>query len=161
MVDARVLHRALLAAILVGLSFSVYAGFEVASPSLANACSVNSFVSCGTVLHSGDTTFPPGSGVEDWYWGVAGFVALLALDLPLLRSYDPRLLQAVFVLSLLGLALAAVFAYVELEIVHALCPICLGAYLSGAAVVALSWTLWRMRRGAVPEPVPDGTPTST
>lgn len=146
MVDARVLHRALLAVILIGLAFSLYAGFEVADSALTSACSVNSYVSCGTVLHSGDTTFPPGSEVQDWYWGVGGFVALLALDIPLLRTYDARLLQAVFVLSVLGLVVAGIFAYIELFVIHALCPICLGAYISGAGVVALAGVLLNIRR---------------
>lgn len=145
MVDARILHRALLAAIVVGLGFSVYAAFEVADPALTSACSVNSYVSCGAVLNSGDTTFPPGSGVQDWLWGVAGFVALLALDIPLLRSYDPRLLGAVFALSLAGVGLAGAFAYQELVVIRALCPICIGAYLSGVGVLAISGRLLWLR----------------
>lgn len=158
MVDARILHRALLAMILLGLSFSLYAGFEVTDPALTNACSVNSYVSCGAVLHSGDTSFPPGTGVSDWWWGVGGFLALLALDLPLLRTYDPRLLSAVLALSALGVALAGAFAYEELFVIHALCPICLGAYLSGVGVLALAVALVRMRRRDLEE---ENGPTSS
>jgi uncharacterized membrane protein len=153
MVDARILHRALLAVILLGLALSLYAAFEVTDPALSNACSVNSYVSCGTVLRSGDTTFPPGSGVPDWSWGVGGFLALLALDLPLIRTYDPRLLRGVLLLSACGLALAAIFAYEEVWVIHALCPICLGAYLSGVGVVALSGALVRMRGRSLDESV--------
>jgi uncharacterized membrane protein len=152
MVDARILHRALLATILIGLAFSLYAGFEVIDPALTNACSVNSYVSCGAVLSSGDTTFPPGSAIQDWYWGVGGFLALLVLDIALIRTYDPRLLRGVFVLSVLGLLLAAAFAYEEVFVIHALCPICVGSYLSGAGVVALSGTLLRIRRRGPDEP---------
>jgi uncharacterized membrane protein len=144
-VDARVLHRALLASIVVGLAFSAYAAFEVSRPALQDACSVNSFVSCGSVLHSGHTTFPPGTGIEDWWWGVGGFLALLLLDIPLLRTYDIRLLRGVFALSVVGLVLAAIFGYIELFVIGALCPVCLGAYFSGAGAVAASGQLLRMR----------------
>jgi uncharacterized membrane protein len=146
MADARQLHRALLAFIVLGLGFSLYAGFEALDPALSSVCSVNGFVSCGVVLRSGDTTFPPGTPLSDWAWGVAGFVALLALDVPLLRTYSPRLLTAVTGLAAAGVALAVVFAYIELAIIHALCPVCLGAYFSGVGVLACALTLQRIRR---------------
>ncbi|MGI0156765.1 MAG: vitamin K epoxide reductase family protein, partial [Thermoplasmata archaeon] len=73
---------------------------------------------------------------------------LLAIDLPLLRTYDPRLLYGVFALSIVGLSIAAYLAYVELALIHALCPICLGAYLSDLAVFFVGLSLVRLRRAA-------------
>jgi uncharacterized membrane protein len=158
MVEAPVLHRVLLASIVLGLGFSVYAALEVVDPSLSAACSIYRTVSCGTVLHSGYTTFPLGSAIPDWLWGVAGFVALLALDVPLLRTYHLRYLQAIFGLSIAGVGLAAVFAGVEAFLIHALCPICLGAYLSGVGVLVSSGWLLRLRRAEEPREVPEPAP---
>ncbi|MGI0150827.1 MAG: hypothetical protein ACREC5_02690 [Thermoplasmata archaeon] len=54
--DARVLHRALLLAILAGLAFSAYAAFEVLNPALQHSCSISAFFSCSAVDRSGHTT---------------------------------------------------------------------------------------------------------
>ncbi|MCI4338367.1 MAG: vitamin K epoxide reductase family protein, partial [Thermoplasmata archaeon] len=67
------------------------------------------------------------------------------VDVPLLRSYDPRLLFGLLGLAALGLAIAGYLAYVELYLIHALCPICLGAYLSDLAVLLLALVLVRLR----------------
>jgi uncharacterized membrane protein len=143
--DAALVHRALLACLVAGLAFSAYAALEAANPTLTDVCSVNGYVSCGKVLGSGHTTFPPGSSFPDWAWGVGGFVAMLALDIPLLRTYDKRLLVAVFALALVGLGMAAVFGYIEVAVIGALCPVCIGAYLSDLGAVVSAGVLLRLR----------------
>lgn len=144
--NASVLHRLLLLSILVGLGFSAFATFEVVDTSLTSACSVNPFLSCGAVAASGDTGFPPPRGpIPDYAVGLLGFVALLALDVPLLRTYAKRWLMAILVLSAIGLGVAAVLAYVELAVIQHLCPVCLGAYLSDAAAFALAIAIHRAR----------------
>ncbi|MCI4334807.1 MAG: vitamin K epoxide reductase family protein [Thermoplasmata archaeon] len=142
MVDARILHRLLLVCLLAGIGFSAFAAFEVLDPALQSSCSVSAFFSCGAVDKSGRTSIGP---VPDWSIGLAGFVLMLAVDVPLLRSYDPRLLFGLLGLAALGLAIAGYLAYVELYLIHALCPICLGAYLSDLAVLLLALVLVRLR----------------
>ena len=153
MTDARVLHRLALVAILAGLAFSVYAAFEVLNPALQGSCTVNGYLSCAKVDQSAWTTIGP---VPDWAVGVGGFALMLAIDVPLLRSYDPRLLRLLLGVSVAGLAVAAGLAYVELAIIQALCPICLGAYFSDAAVVGLVVGIDRLRRR--PEPIAEEAP---
>ncbi|HEV2449124.1 MAG TPA: vitamin K epoxide reductase family protein [Thermoplasmata archaeon] len=145
MVDARLLHRLLLVCIVVGIGFSSYAAFEVLDPTLQKSCSISPFLSCGAVDQSGHTSIGP---VPDWSIGLLGFLLLLALDLPLLRTFDRRLLYGVVGFSALGLGVAGYLAYVELDIIHALCPICLGAYLSDLAVFVVALVLLRLRRSA-------------
>jgi uncharacterized membrane protein len=144
-VDARLLHRLLLVCIVVGIGFSSYAAFEVLDKGLQGTCSVNAYISCSAVDTSGHTTLGP---VPDWVIGLLGFVVMLALDVPLLRTYDPRLLYGVLGLSALGLGVAGYLAYIELDIIHALCPVCLGAYLSDLAVLLVAVSLVRLRRAA-------------
>jgi uncharacterized membrane protein len=151
-VDARVLHRLLLLSVIVGLGFSAYAAFEVLQPPLQGACTINSYLSCSAVDRSGWTTIGP---VPDWAVGVGGFALMLAIDVVLIRTYDPRWLNALLAVALVGLAVAAGLAYVELAIVRALCPICLGAYLSDGAVVGLVLQIRAIRRAPVAE-IPAG-----
>lgn len=149
--EARIVHKALLAVLVAGLAFSLYALAEDLNASYANVCSINSYVSCGKVLASGDTTFPPGSGVPDWSWGVGGFVALLLLESVAFVTFGYRWLLAVLGLAAAGVALAAVFAYEELVVIRALCPVCLGAYVCGVAALVLAAGLVRKRRRALSE----------
>lgn len=158
MVDARTLHRALLLAIVAGLAFSLYAAFEVLDPALQASCSVTPYFSCRAVDQSGYTHLGP---LPDWSVGLGGFLLLLALDLPLLSSYDPRLLNGVVAVSAVGAVVALGLGYLELDVIRALCPICLGAYLSDAAVLLLALALVRLRRSlgtdrpGAPTPRPD------
>jgi uncharacterized membrane protein len=146
-VDARVLHRLLLFFLVVGLIFSCYAAFEVLDPALQRSCSLNAFLSCSAVDKSGHTNFGP-TPIPDYAVGIAGFVAMLAVDVPLLRSYDPRLLYALLGLTTVGLAIAVGLGLVELTIIRAFCPICLGAYLSDAGAFLVAVALVRLRRSA-------------
>ena len=148
MVDARTLHRALLLAIVAGLAFSLYATFEVLDPALQHTCSITGYFSCQAVDQSGFTHLGP---VPDWSVGLGGFLLLLGLDLPLLATYDRRLLHAVVAVAAAGAAVAVGLAYVELEIIRAFCPICLGAYLSDAAVLLIAVALVRARGRAAAE----------
>ncbi len=143
MVQAPVLHRLLLLLVVIGLIVSIYAAFEVLDPALQGTCSINSFFSCSTVDSSGLTHVGP---VPDWLIGVAGFTTLLIVDVPLFRTYDPRLLYALFVLSLGGIGFALYFAYVELALVGAVCPVCTTAHLTDVGVFLTSWKLISLRR---------------
>ncbi|HEV2317920.1 MAG TPA: vitamin K epoxide reductase family protein [Thermoplasmata archaeon] len=143
--DARVLHRLLLLSLIVGLAFSSFATFETYYAPLRTSCTINAFFSCGAVDQSSHTTIGP---VPDWAIGLGGFVAMLALDVPLIRSYDPRYLYGVLVLATVGLALAIGLGILEVTVIHALCPICLGAYLSDAGAFGVALGLVRMRRSA-------------
>jgi uncharacterized membrane protein len=148
MVRASTLHRLLLLSILIGLGFSLYAMVEVLYPAAQGTCSINPFFSCGKVDQSAYTHIGP---VPDWLVGVGGFVLLLALDLPLLRSYEVRYLYGIAVLAAVGLAVAVGLGLVELTLIHAVCPICLGAYLSDAAVMGLALGLLGLRKAALAE----------
>ncbi len=156
MTDARVLHRLLLFFILLGLAFSLYATLETMDAALRATCSVNSFLSCQAVDSSGHTLTGP---FPDWLIGVGGFVLLLALDLPLLRTYKASWLKAVLVVSGLGILVSVYLGTIELTVIHALCPICLGAYLSAVATFLVSVVLFRSRRRDPADPAPRQSPS--
>ncbi len=151
MADARVLHRLLFAFVVAGLALSLYATAETLDPALQSSCTVNAFLSCAAVQQSGLTSLGP---VPDWAIGVGGFVLLLALDVILLRTYERRWLLAVLAVSAAGLVVAAVLAYIELALIHALCPVCLGTYVADLGVFLVAIGILRLRRNA---PVSSGS----
>lgn len=148
MAEAAVLHRLLLLCIVIGLAFSIWATLEVTFPSVQGTCSVNSVLSCKTVDSSGHNNVGP---LPDWSLGVGGFLLYLALDIPLLRSYDVRLLQAILLLSVLAVAFSAYFVYLELFVIGAVCPVCTGAHAANLGVLGVSLALLRQRNRALKE----------
>ncbi len=148
MVQAAVLHRLLLLLILIGIVASVYATFEVLDPGLQGTCSVNSYVSCQAVDQSGHDTVGP---IPDWSIGLGGFIVLLALDIPLFRTYDPRFLYAIFFLSLAGIGFALYFAYMEIVVINAICPVCTTAHLANVGVFLTTWKLISLRKSTEEE----------
>ncbi|HXQ93739.1 MAG TPA: vitamin K epoxide reductase family protein [Thermoplasmata archaeon] len=139
---AESVHQLLLMGILVGLAFSLYAGWETAHPT-PGGCNINSYVSCGKIATSGHTTT---FGIQDYFYGIGGFVVLLLLDIPLYMTWKREWLLPVTLLSGLGVALSIYFAYLELVVIQGLCLICLGSYLSNVVVFACA--LYLERSGA-------------
>ncbi len=145
--DARTLHAILPVALVIGLAFSVFAAYETVYPAAESACSLNAFVSCAKVDQSGMTTT---FGLEDYWAGIAGFVVMLSVDIPLFRTWKPVWLHTLLGLSALGLVAAVYFGYVELVVIGALCLICFGAYLSNVVVFAVALALFRQSRQKEP-----------
>ena len=154
---AETVHQLILLALVAGLGFSLFAGYEVANPGVQGVCTLGSYVSCAKIDTSGHTTT---LGVQDWVWGVVGFVAMLALDVPLYWTWKHSYLLALTGLSALGGLLSVYFAYVELVVIQGLCIICLGAYLTNAVALAGLVYLVRLSQTAEPGRSTAGTPSS-
>jgi len=155
---AETVHALVLLGSIAGLAFSIFAWVESVVPSLQGACSVNAFISCSKVDQSGLTTT---LGVQDYAWGIAGFLLLLALDVPLYRTWKPSWLRALALVSLAGGLFSVYLGYLELGVIHALCPVCLGAYLCNALVLAGSLYLVRLGRASAGTGPGDGEPGKT
>jgi uncharacterized membrane protein len=151
---AETLHQVILAAVLAGLGLSLYAGYETINAAAANSCSFNGFISCSKVLVSGKTMT---LGIPDWILGASGFIALLAVDIPLYRSWNRRLLTALLGLAALGLLLAIYLATIEVTQIGAICPVCFASYCADAIVLASAVTLFRegRERGETAAPHPE------
>lgn len=132
---------------LVGLLVAVFAAIEFYDASLSVVCTVNAFFSCALIAHSGKTTT---LGIQDYFWGIAGFVAILVLAaVSERRRRDERVAYLLLLVTTAGVGLAAYFLYVELVVIGGLCPVCLLAYLCGgiAWVGALGLARRAYRRG--------------
>ena len=142
---AETAHALVLLGLVAGLAFSTYAWYESVNASAQGLCSINSYVSCGKIDTSGHTTT---LGIQDYLWGIGGFVVMLALDIPLFMTWNRRLLELLTLVSTAGALLSVYFAYLELVVIQGLCIICLGAYFSNLFVLAFLVVLVRMgRRG--------------
>lgn len=140
-----------------GLIVSVFSALEFYYASLGAICTVNAVVSCDLIAHSGRTTT---LGIQDYAWGIAGFVAILVLAaLSERRRQDDRITYLLFAVTTAGVVLAAYFLYVEVVEIHGICPVCVTAYLFGVAawIGALGLARRAYRRGRpAPEVPPAG-----
>src|SRR5690349_10360078 len=104
-------HQVVLLSLFVGLGFALFSAYETLVPAARGYCTVNLFFSCSAVDQS---AFSSTLGIPDWAIGIAGYVALLALDIPLYRNWKRPMLLALTGLSAVGLAVSLYFGYVEL-----------------------------------------------
>ncbi|MCI4352010.1 MAG: vitamin K epoxide reductase family protein [Thermoplasmata archaeon] len=139
------LHAILPLSIVAGLAFSLFAAVESLDPALQGICSVSPFFSCHKVDQSAYTTT---LGIQDYLWGIAGFVVLFALDVQVYRQGRGRWLDALTLVSAAGLAFAAYLAWLELGVIGAFCLVCLGAYLSNAVTFLAAFWLRRPSSGS-------------
>lgn len=113
----------------LGLIVAIYTYLETVEASLQKYCTINSYVSCGAVASSGRTTL---LGIPDSFIGIGGFVLIL-LVAGVAESRRRQLLWPYLLLLLTtgGVAVSLYFLYVELAEIHALCPVCLTAWVFG------------------------------
>jgi len=143
----RTLRSAIYLAAGIGLLVSIFAAAEFFDASLEALCSVNSFFSCALVDQSGKTTT---LGIQDYLWGIGGFVVMFVFAA--IAEKRPREVLWAYGLALVttvGVALSLYFLYVELTEIHALCPVCITAYLFGGIVWVGAIALVRKTREKV------------
>ena len=113
----------------LGLIVAFFAAAEFFDAALSAVCSFNGVVSCSTVDDSGKTTT---LGVQDWIWGIVGFIAILVVaTLAEQHKRDIRWSYALLAVTSAGVALAMYLLYVELVEIGAICPVCVSAYTLG------------------------------
>jgi uncharacterized membrane protein len=147
-------HAALLVLVVAGLALAGFAAYETIHPSTAGVCSPTPWISCSKVDQSGHTTT---FDIPDWKIGVAGFLAMLVLEIPLYVTWRRDLLTGMVALSGIGLAIAVYLGAIELAVIHAVCPVCFSAYLVDALVFVVSLRLLRFSRETDSEDDPAGS----
>lgn len=139
------LHALLPLAIVAGLGFSLFAAAETLDPALQGICSVSPFLSCAKVDQSGHTLT---LGVQDYLWGIGGFVLLFILDVQVYRLGRGRWLDALMLVAAAGLVLSVYLASIELFVIHAFCLVCFASYLANGVTLLLAWLLRRPSSGS-------------
>jgi uncharacterized membrane protein len=97
-----------------------------------NSCSIKSgpfdWLSCGTVANSGYTSL---FGVPFWAMGLAWFPIVLLVGLFLER-------QVLFLVLMIGNMFTIYLWYLELAVIHAVCPVCLSLYIFNYALTGVT-----------------------
>jgi len=83
-----------------------------------NACSPNAFFSCAVVASSGLTSL---FGMPFWAMGLAWFPLILLVGLFLNK-------EILFLLLMVGNLFTIYLWYLELGMIHAICPLCVSLY---------------------------------
>ncbi|MCI4316928.1 MAG: vitamin K epoxide reductase family protein [Thermoplasmata archaeon] len=107
---AESLHALIPVALVLGLILAGYAAYETTHPAAQASCNFGSVFSCARVVNSGHTTT---LGIEDYLYGIVGFLALLAIDVPLFRTWERRWLNAFLLLSSVGAAFSLYLFSIE------------------------------------------------
>jgi len=126
------LSKAFLALAAVGILDALYHAYgEITAYStpLGNACNINSVWSCSEVFLSGYTKFPPGSdGISLWVYGVVWFPLMLVLGYWFVRKYGSLRGEIMVPVLMVGNIFTLYLWYLELGVIHALCPVCISLY---------------------------------
>lgn len=127
------LSKAFVAVALLGILVAIYHAYgEVSAYSApgSTACNINAFVSCSSVFASGDVTFPPGAyGLPLYVYGIVWFPLLAGLGLWYGGNRGYVNGEVALPLLMVGNLFTFYLWYVELGVIHALCPVCITMYV--------------------------------
>jgi uncharacterized membrane protein len=119
-----------------GICDAIYDAFEYLSQNF-NSCSIkNTIFSCGGVAQSGHTSISIGHLVIPfWITGLIWFPLTLILGIIAFRYFAEVLLIP---LLMIGNIFTIYLWYLELDVIHLICPTCLSLYLVNYAMTAVA-----------------------
>jgi uncharacterized membrane protein len=112
----------------VGIPVALYHAYdEITNYSAPGTgiCNLNHFFSCGSVFASGYTTF---LGLSLWVYGVVWFPLMLILGLWFTRGGNPIRGEVLVPVLMIGNIFTIYLWYLELGVIHAICPVCVSLY---------------------------------
>ena len=140
------LAKAFLVIAAIGIPDAAYHAYdEITNYSApgSNVCNINHFFSCGSVFTSGYTTF---LGVSMYVYGLVWFPLMLVLGYLFLSGAMGRNARADVLLLFLmvGNFFTLYLWYLELGVIHAICPVCVSLYCLNYVLTGLSaYSLYR------------------
>jgi uncharacterized membrane protein len=135
------LSKAFIALAAVGIPDAMYHAYgEITAYSapLSNKCELSSFWGCISVFQSGYTKFPPSDGISMWVYGIIWFPLILALSLWFTRGGAPVNAAVLLPLLTVGNIFTIYLWYLELGVIHAVCPVCVSLYLLNYGMTVLA-----------------------
>lgn len=124
-------HTAIIALAAIGTAVSSYLTWVHYSGSLALCAGVGE---CEVVQTS---TYSMLGGIPVALLGFAGMVAMLVVAIARLRYTDPQLDVALFAMALAATVYVAYLTYVELFVLHAVCPWCVIVAVCSISIFAV------------------------
>jgi len=126
----------------IGIAVAIFHGYDEVtaySSPLSNACNINSFLSCTSVFTSGFTKFPPGQyGLSLYVYGLVWFPLMLILGYWFGRRGGTLSGEVLLPLLMVGNIFTLYLWYLELGVIHAVCPVCISLYVLNYAMTALA-----------------------
>jgi uncharacterized membrane protein len=116
----------------IGIPDAVYHAYgEITAYSApgSTACDINNFLSCSAVFQSGYTKFPQVSwGLSLWVYGVVWFPLMLVLGYWFVKKNGSIRGEILVPVLMVGNIFTLYLWYLELDKIHALCPVCISLY---------------------------------
>ncbi|MDG6949730.1 MAG: hypothetical protein JRM77_07795 [Nitrososphaerota archaeon] len=126
----------------VGVAVAIFHAYDeitAFSAPLSTVCNINAFFSCGSVFASGDVTFPPGPyGVPLYVYGLVWFPLMVALGLWYGRTRGSLDGEVMVPALMVGNLFTLYLWYLELGVIHAVCPVCMTMYFLNYAMTGLA-----------------------
>jgi uncharacterized membrane protein len=96
---------------------------------------------CTSVFNSGYTKFPPGDGLSMWVYGVVWFPLMLVLAVWFVKSRGGINGVAMIPVLMVGNFFTLYCWYLELGVIHAICPVCVSLYCLNYAMTAVCFVI--------------------
>ena len=120
-----------------GIPITIYHAYDEItnySSGISRSCDINHHFSCTNVFNSGYTTF---LGVSMWVYGVVWFPLVLILGLWFTRNGGSLRGEILVPLLMVGNLFTIYLWYLELGVIHAICPVCVSLYVVNYLMTAI------------------------
>ncbi|MDG6913671.1 MAG: hypothetical protein JRN34_05185 [Nitrososphaerota archaeon] len=140
------LTKAFIVVAAVGVAIAILHGYDeitAYSTPISRVCNINNFFSCGSVFASGDVTFPPGEyGIPLYIYGLIWFPLMVALGVWYGRKRGSLYGEVMVPVLMVGNMFTFYLWYLELGVIHAVCPVCISMYVLNYVMTGLAF--WRL-----------------
>jgi uncharacterized membrane protein len=117
-----------------GIGLALYVAYDYLTQHFTS-CYINSFVNCGRVYASGHTSL---FGIQFWETGLVWFPLAFAIGLVTSRQAKTLVNSEILLpLLMLGNVFTLYLWYLELAVIHEVCPLCVGLYALNYALTAI------------------------
>ncbi len=139
-----------------GIGLAIYVTIDYLTQNF-NSCNINQVFNCGGVYQSGHTSL---FGIPFYVMGLAWFPALFAIGL-LTSRFGKRPVNSEILLPILmvGNIFTAYLWYLELAVIHIICPLCVSLYVVNYALTLIVLVLL-FREPGVSNPDLEGEATA-
>ncbi|MBO0888650.1 vitamin K epoxide reductase family protein [Candidatus Bathyarchaeota archaeon] len=118
-----------------GIALAIYTSYEYVTQSF-NSCNINQVFNCGGVYASGHTSL---FGIPFYATGLVWFPMIFLIGLLTSRlGRTPVNGEILLPLLMLGNVFTAYLWYLELVVIHIICPLCVSLYAINYALTAIA-----------------------
>jgi uncharacterized membrane protein len=128
------LSAAYLIVAVAGIGLAIYVTNEYLTQNFTS-CNINQFLSCGGVYQSGHTSL---FGIPFYLMGLLWFPAVFVIGLVTSRSAKrPVNSEILLPVLMVGNIFTAYLWYLELAVIHIICPLCVSLYVVNYALTII------------------------